>query len=197
LISQGEIQPFRQDHGRKYNQCHYYSLPLPSRVLEELDNEPVELKITLSYFVEPSPGLSANVDPQRYQSHGLRFDLRRKGETVSNFRKRVNAAEREDPRVAARGEADDNRWLLGPQSVSAGSLHCDVWSGPAVELLGRDMLCIKPVNGWWRQRASAEYCNRRTRYALIVTMSTADVDVDLYTPIQTNIEIQKEVETPV
>ena len=79
--------------------------------------------------------------------------------------------------------------MLGPQSVSAGSLHCDVWTGPAVELLGRDKLCIKPVNGWWRNRASADECNQTTRYSLIITIRTRKVDVDLYTPIRTSVDI--------
>jgi hypothetical protein len=66
---------------------------------------------------------------------------------------------------------DDDRWLLGPNNVSAGSLHCDVWSGPAIELLGRDTLCIKPVNGWWRDRVGREHVNKHTRYSLIVTLN--------------------------
>ncbi len=33
-----------------------------------LYNELIDLKVTLSYFVDPNPGFSANVDPQRYQS---------------------------------------------------------------------------------------------------------------------------------
>lgn len=189
MIAQSTIQPFRLEGTRKFNECHYYDLPLPNQILEQLDNDLIKLKVTLSYFIDPNPGLSANVDPQRYQSHGLRFDLRRKGETVPNFRKRVNAAERENPRKGPHSEPDDNRWMLGPQSVSAGSLHCDVWTGPAIELLGRDKLCIKPVNGWWRNRASADDCNQSTRYSLIVTIRTRKVDVDLYTPIKTNVDI--------
>jgi hypothetical protein len=197
LISQAEIQPFKIDGQRKFNECHYYTLPIPARMLEELENEPVELKITLSYFIEPNPGLAANVDPQRYQSHGFRFDLRRKGESLANFKTRVNAAERDDPRVLPRVDPDDNRWTLGPQGISAGSLHCDVWSGPAIELLGRDTLCIKPVNGWWRMRASREICNKKTRYALIVTLKAHNVNVDLYTPIRTLIDTPVSVDTVV
>ena len=188
LIAQSEIQPFKRE-GRRFNECHYYNLPLPTRVLEELGNNPIELKVTLSYFIDPNPGLSANVDPQRYQSFGLRFDLRRKGETVANFKRRVNAAERENPRSAGPGGPDDNGWLLGPKSVAAGSLHCDVWSGPAIDLLGRDQICISPVNGWWRNRASPEICNRKARYSLIVTIKTPDTNVDIYTPISVAIEI--------
>jgi hypothetical protein len=198
LFAQADIQPFKLDGQRKFNECHYYTLPIPADMLEKLENEEVDLKVTLSYFIEPNPGLSANVEPQRYQSHGLRFDLRRKGELLDTFKKRVNAAERDDPRKGPRVQSDDNRWLLGPDSISAGSLHCDVWTGPAIELLGRDTLCIKPVNGWWRDRAGKEYVNKQTRYALIVTLKAANVDVDLYTPIKTVVDISTtEIETPI
>lgn len=197
LLAQAGIQPFKMEKGRKFNECHYYTLPIPRDLLERLENNEVELKITLSYFIEPSPGLSANIEPQRYQSHGLRFDLRRKGEPLDTFKKRVNAAERENPRIGPRVEPDDDRWRLGPNSVSAGSLHCDSWSGPAIELLGRDTLCIKPVLGWWRDRAGKEYVNKQTRYSLIITFKSKDVDVDLYTPIKAVIDIPVTIGTDV
>lgn len=193
LFAQTQLQPFRMEGGRKFGDCHYYTLPIPRRMLEDLENEMVELKITLSYFIDPNPGLSANVDPQRYQSHGLRFDLRRKNESLDVFKKRVNPSERENPRIGPQAEADDDRWLLGPQSVSSGSLHCDVWTGPAIELAGRDMLCIKPVVGWSRQRAAREVCNSTRRYSLIVTLKARNADIDLYTPISTTISLQVEV----
>ncbi|MBZ9776941.1 S8 family peptidase [Mesorhizobium sp. CO1-1-8] len=188
LVAQAEIQPFRLQGQRKFNECHYYDLPLPAAVLEQLNNETVQLKVTLSYFIDPNPGFSANVDPQRYQSYGLRFDLRRRGETLERFRQRVNAAEREDGR-APPAHPDDDRWMLGPNSVSAGSLHCDVWTGPAIDLLGRDKLCIKPVMGWWRSRAARDIVNRRTRYSLVVTLKASDVEVDLYTPVRTIVDL--------
>jgi hypothetical protein len=198
LFAQADIQPFKMDSGRKFNECHYYTLPIPADLLVRLENNEVELKITLSYFIEPSPGLSANIEPQRYQSHGLRFDLRRKGEPLDIFKQRVNAAERADPRRGPRVEPDDDRWRLGPNSVSAGSLHCDTWSGPAIELLGRDTLCIKPVLGWWRDRAGKDYVNKKTRYALIITFKSRDVDIDLYTPIRAVVDIPAaEVETEI
>lgn len=84
--------------------------------------------------------------------------------------------------------------MLGDDSISAGSLHCDVWTGPAIELLGRDTLCIKPVNGWWRIRASTEICNRKTRYALIVSLTTRNTELDIYTPIRTVIHVPISVE---
>ena len=89
LFAQTEIQPFKIQGGRKFNECHYYNLPIPRDMLESLENEIVELKVTLSYFIDPNPGLSATVDPQRYQSYGLRFDLRRKRESIDAFKQRV------------------------------------------------------------------------------------------------------------
>lgn len=187
LFAQAEIQPFASGGGRKFNKCHYYTLPIPPNMLEELGNERVELKVTLSYFVDPNPGLSANVDPQRYQSHGLRFDHQRRRETVARFKQRVNTAERPKDMRRPTFEGADPNWMLGEDSISAGSLHCDVWTGPAIDLLDRDTLCVKPINGWWRNRASLEICNRKSRYALIVTLRALNPDVDIYTPIRTSI----------
>jgi hypothetical protein len=59
------------------------------------------------------------------------------------------------------------------------------------------MLCIKPVNGWWRNRASAEICNRKSRYGLVVTLKTLNVDLDIYTPISIAMQTPVEIETPV
>jgi hypothetical protein len=66
-------------------------------MLERLENEPVEMKVTLAYFIESNPGLPANVDPQRYPSFGLRLDLQRRNESASRFKQRVNPSDREDP----------------------------------------------------------------------------------------------------
>ncbi|RYD66581.1 MAG: S8 family peptidase [Sphingomonadales bacterium] len=194
LFAQTEIQPFRFAGGRKFGDCHYYDLPIPRRMLEELYNEEVELKITLSYFVDPNPGMAANIEPQRYQSHGLRFDLRRRNEAVDIFKQRVNPSERDDWRVGPNAPGDDTRWMLGPMSVAAGSVHCDVWRGPAIELLDRNMLCVKPVVGWCRERASREICDMTRRYALIVTLKAKNQNLDIYTPISTAIGVPVPVE---
>lgn len=196
LVAQRSIQPFKNDGGRKFRDCHFYRLPWPRDVLEGLGERDVRLKITLSYFVEPNPGGSASIDPQRYQSFGLRFDLRRRLETVSDFVERVNALERDDPLSRANIVGDDNRWRFGPKSMSCGSLHCDEWIGPAVELAARDIICIKPVIGWWRNRASLEICNKQTRYSLVATLSTPGITVDLHTPISTIVETNIDVEIP-
>lgn len=196
LIAESEIQPFRHESGghATFGDCHYYVLPWPRHVLEELEDRDVRLRIVLSYFVEPNPGVSSTIDPQRYQSFGLRFSLKRSAEDHEEFLKRVNAKEQEVGYRPGRAAQDDNRWLFGPNSVSAGSVHCDEWIGPAVTLASRDMLCIRPVSGWWKNRASPEIRNRKGRYSLVLTLSTEDTEIDLYTPVQQMIQLPVDIE---
>jgi hypothetical protein len=84
--------------------------------------------------------------------------------------------------------------MLGERSVSAGSLHCDVWTGPAIELAGRDMLCIKPVNGWSRNRSTRDVCNAMRRYALIVSLKTRNTELDIYTQIRNAIGVAVDID---
>jgi hypothetical protein len=199
LVAQKTIRPYRlSQSGPVFNECHYYPLPWPRDVLERYGDQEFRLKITLSYFVEPNPGKSAAIDPQRYQSFGLRFDLKRPRETMDQFKKRNNANEREDPRRGAGVPAEqDNRWILGPNSISAGSLHCDVWRGPGAQLAARNMICVKPVSGWWKERRTRAVCEQQGRYALIATLTAPDTNIDLYTPIIVAIEQLVPVEIPI
>lgn len=200
LVAQSEIQPYMSTGGRSFKDCHYYDLPWPGAALEQLGDKEVKLKITLSYFIEPNPGALSTLDAYRYQSFGLRFDLKRRNETLANFKKRVNVAERADRFDKPPFGSDDGKWRFGPDSISCGSLHSDEWSGPAAHLLTRDVLCIKPVGGWWRGRADAKVCNKKSRYALIVSIKTEDQSVTLHTdisaimmpsvPVTTDIDIE-------
>lgn len=193
LFSQNEIRPFSYRDGQKrFGDSHYYRLPWPKDLLQGLGEQDVRLKITLSYFVEPNPGRFASIDPQRYQSFGLRFDLKRRTESENVFLERTNALNRDDPQGPGPAGGENQGWMFGPNSVSAGSLHCDEWSGPAVQLASRDMICIKPVTGWWKD--SAANCRRTGRYALVVTLSAPGIEVDLHTPISTLVENQVAVE---
>ncbi|MEL7043185.1 MAG: S8 family peptidase [Pseudomonadota bacterium] len=188
LVAQKTIQPFRKEKSDiKFNEAHLFPLPWPVEVLQDLGEQLVRLKVTLSYFVEPNPSFSTAIDPARYQSYGLRFDLKRPGETRQNFLKRKNHQER------ARGEpapttSANNGWLLGEQQITVGSLHCDVWQGTAAELAGRNALWVYPVSGWWRERKSLNRANSSSRYSLILTIETDDQEIDLYTPIEAMIE---------
>ena len=137
------------------------------------------------------------MNPQRYQSFGLRFELRRPLESRENFVKRVNVKEREHPQERVPSADEDGRWTFGPRSISAGSLHCDEWVGPAAMLANRDLLCIKPVAGWWRDRASKAIAEQQARYALVVTLQTDDEAVELHTRIEQVIENEVGIEIPI
>lgn len=193
LLAQNEIYPFSCENGQKrFGDSHYYRLPWPKELLESLGEQDIRLKVTLSYFIEPNPGRFASIDPQRYQSFGLRFDLKRRTESENSFLQRTNALNREDPQGPGPSGGDNQGWMFGPNSISSGSLHSDEWTGPAVQLASRDMLCIKPVTGWWKD--SATNCRRASRYALIVTLSAPNIEVDLHTPITTLVENQVTVD---
>ena len=193
LVAQNHIQPFRKDGAVRFNEAHVYELPWPREVLEELDNTRVRLKLTLSYFVEPNPSFASAIDPSRYQSFGLRFDLKRSRETAARFHQRNNTKMAGN---SAGAESDpDSGWLFGPRSVSAGSLHMDIWEGAAIELAARNMIYVKPITGWWRERTGLGRYNDKARYALIVSIETPDAEVDLYSPIEALIPTAIEIET--
>jgi subtilase family protein len=195
LFSQAYIQPYdrpgisRRDPNQRiggitYGNAHYYDLPWPTQVLEQLENCPVKLRITLSYFVEPYPLKGSMLDPARYRSFGLRFDLKRRRETDREFQSRFNS---EMGDRAGGGEGDPD-WNFGPKSVSAGSLHCDTWTGTAVELASRDQLAIYPVMGWWRDRPSQERYLDNARYALVVTLEAPEAGVDLQAHVAATVD---------
>ena len=57
LVVEHEITPFvKEASGVKTNEMIFHELPWPVDKLTELENTPVELRVILSYFVEPNPG---------------------------------------------------------------------------------------------------------------------------------------------
>ena len=90
------------------------------------------------------------------------------------------------------GTEADNGWMLGSNSRaqgSAGSLHCDVWQGNAVDLANRHMVAIYPVAGWWKNRIPQHRYNDKTRYALVMTLTCMEHDIDLYAEIEAAAEV--------
>ena len=152
------------------------------------------MRVTLSYFIEPNPSRRGVRSRYRYESHGLRFDVKRPLETTDQFRKRIN--------ILARGEneerpqtSSDPSWLIGSQGRHKGSLHGDIWRGTAAELASRGKIAVYPVSGWWKTRPKLERYDQTARYALVVSISAPDVDVNLYTEVANLIAAEVEVET--
>jgi hypothetical protein len=193
LIAQDDMQPYDKDGNRyRTNAINFHTLPWPTDILRDLRAAPVELRVTLSYFIEPSPARRGWRGRYRYASHALRFEVKTPEETESEFKRRVNLAARaDDDNEEYPGDAQD--WVLGPQLRHLGSVHSDRWPGTAVRLSQRNMIAVYPVLGWWRERPHLGRWNRRARYSLIVTIRTPREDVNIYTSVANLIEAGIEI----
>lgn len=193
LVAQAEIQPFViGTDGRTgvFNEMHFYDLPWPKAALEQLENEIVTMKVTLSYFIEPNLTGKAATRPDTYRSFGLRFDMKKRTETNARFRNRISASQAKDGTEA---DAEASCWLLGPKAIQAGSLHCDLWRGRAVDLAGHDAIAVYPVGGWWKSHAGQKRVADKARYALVISISAPGQQVDLYSEVTALVEA-KEIE---
>lgn len=190
LIAQDTLQPFDKKDcgsGLRTKDMHLHELPWPKEVLEALGETDVTLRITLSYFIEPSPGEVGWKDRYRYQSHALRFDLNTPLEDRRQFMTRLNKAAREDG-GDAETSSGSGRWLIGINGRSKGSIHSDAWTGPAVQLAACNMIGVYPVIGWWRERAWLNHWSKPARYSLIVSLHSPEQGVDIYTPVAVAVE---------
>ena len=190
LIAQAEIQPFAAGPNGQppvFNEMHFYDLPWPSALLQELENETVTLKVTLSYFIEPNLSGRAATRPDTYRSFGLRFEMKKRTETAAAFRRRLTQPRDSDEPAANEG----SHWLLGPNAFQAGSLHCDLWRGAAVDLASHDEIAVYPVGGWWKSHTGQQRMNDKGRYALILSLSAPGYAVDLHARIAAMIEAKQ------
>lgn len=190
MIVQGQLQPYyKDDKGVKTREMHLHDLPWPTDLLMALGNTQVTLRVTLSYFIEPNPGERGGIDKYAYQSHALRFAVRRPLESETAFRQRINAqataAVEGLPDTTASGDAG---WTIGEKLRARGSLLSDSWTGTAVNLANRGQLAVFPAMGWWRNRPSHQRFNRSARYSLLISIEAPTVEQDLYVQISQQIE---------
>lgn len=183
LLAQSEIQPYARSADAAnavYNELHFYDLPWPKEALEALENEIVLMKVTLSYFVEPNLSGRAATRPDTYRSFGLRFAMKKRRESTATFKRRYAGmlATEKEPAVD-----EKNYWLLGSNAIAAGSLHCDLWRGPAVDLASHDAIAIYPVGGWWKSHLGQKRMNDKARYALAISIDARAHAVDLESEI--------------
>ena len=194
LISQAVLRPFdKHETDSRYitKDMHFYRLPWPAAVLRDLGEVQVRMRVTLSYFIEPSPGEIGWEDRYRYASHALRFDVNGPGERESEFIQRINRKAREDDEHPGT-EGPGDRWTLG-EARNVGSIHSDIWSGSGAELALSNLLAVYPAVGWWRERPHLGRWNKEARYSFIVSIVTPSQEVDIYTPVA----IQVGVPTPI
>lgn len=184
MIVQDSLQPYDKEKGDyKSKDMHIHAIPWPVDVLLELGNTPVEMRVTLSYFIEPNPARRGWTRRYKYASHGLRFDVKTPEETLKQFRNRINQAAH-DEEMGTKSKSDASRWKVGPDLRGLGSLHADKWQGTAAELATRGYVAVYPIIGWWRERHQLGRWNKQARYTLVVSISTPEEKADLYTTVQ-------------
>ncbi len=86
--------------------------------------------------------------------------------------------------------------MLGSNARDRGSIHSDIWRGTAADLAGSNLIGISPTIGWWRERSYLERWNREARYSLIVSITTPDETVDVYTPVAVQVGVPIVIQVP-
>lgn len=201
MIIQGELQPFEKQTGAQphMKEMDLHKIPWPTEVLRDMGDIEVELRVTLSYFIEPGPGEIGWKDKYRYPSCGLRFDVINSDEQLDDFKKRINISMRgEDRKDKGEGSSGSSRWYLGSDNRDTGSIHSDFIKANAVDLCDANYIAVYPIIGWWRERNYLGKCNEKIRYSLVISISTPERDADLYTPIISQIPttVITEIPTP-
>ena len=198
LIAQNTIQPFTKedetDAGSDptLNEMCLYELPWPVEVLQSLDPKlEVKLRVTLSYFIEPNPGRRGYRQRFSYQSHGLRFEVIRPGQSLPNFTASINKLAAYEDYDGLEGDAEG--WLLGTQLRTRGTIHSDIWTGTAQALADMNTIAVYPVGGWWKYRRASDKWKNSVRFCLIVSIDVPNTDVDIYSSVATIISTDIEV----
>jgi hypothetical protein len=197
LVAESELQPFFREEGRiKTREMRPHALPWPTEALAAIPNANVTMRVTLSYFIEPSPGARGWTPRYGYQSHGLRFAVRHPLETEAAFEQRINRFVREEEDYEAPGLSDPG-WQFGRGNslTSLGCVHSDTWRGKAIDLASRGYIAVYPTMGWWNKRPHLDAWGKSARYSLIVTIETPEVETDIYTPVANQIGIPIIIET--
>ena len=192
MVVQDSFVPFT-GHDHAIRQFRLHELPWPAQALGDLGATDVELRVTLSYFIEPSASRRGWRRRYAYASHGLRFELRAPNETTEEFVRHINrATDREEDGDRAASSGTEN-WLIGPDQRNKGSLHQDVWMGHGAELATSGVVAVHAVGGWWKNNKRKDRQDLPVRYALLVSLRTPAQDIDLYTPVAVEIDVPTEI----
>ncbi len=189
LMVEDALFPFRKDTSAiKTRDMKLHRLPWPRDELLALGEREVELRITLSYFIEPNPGERGWTRRHRYASYALRFAVKRSLENFEQFRRRINQAVAAEEAGEAGNAAGGDKWMLG-SIRDRGSVHSDIWRGSAAALAERDAIGVYPVSGWWKEKPGLKRWDRSVHYALLVSIRALGAEVDIYTAIANQLAV--------
>ncbi|WP_322778024.1 S8 family peptidase, partial [Frankia sp. Cas4] len=191
LVVQDKFIPFDGDDF-KVPFFRLHDLPWPREVLQELGDSSVSLRVTLSYFIEPTASRRGWRQRYSYASHGLRFELQDPLESEAQFVQRMNR-DAHSAETGGRPAAGQVSWLIGANQRNYGSLHQDIWETSGAELAETGKIAVYPVGGWWKNNNNRDRIGQPVRYALVVSLKTEETDIDLYTPVANLLHIPVEI----
>ena len=170
FIFENELTPYNED--QTYKEMHFYDLPWPKELLEQMDAENVRMKITLSYYIEPSPGFKSSYNKYRYASSALAFDVKTSYESRDQFLARNN----KERQVAEKSDNNATRWQIGTKRRAIGTVQSDWFDCSARELAECGQIGVFPGNGWWKNRKIANVYNR-IKYSLVVSIESSETEI--------------------
>ncbi len=190
-ITQGSLLPLRPNDkgdGTVLGYMRKHELPWHEDVLLALEDVEAELRVTLSYFVEPNPGAALRGDYDLYASHGFDFDVERPDESADEAVARINGSFKAN----SRSSAPPLGWTFGSKERGGalrdgrkGCLRHDRLSLPAADLARVGSVMVFPRKGWWGE--DLDRVEQQARYSLIISIRTPEEEI--YTEIVTEIEI--------
>lgn len=184
FIAEDKLKPFvlgKRGNSLKFGQMNLYHMPWPKRVLEGFADEMVRLKITLSYYIKPSPGVRSRLNKYTFQSIRLKFDVKGQNESDRDFKNRIKKIT-EEGEDNVRDPELRNRWAIGITNRNQGSIISDSFTLNGVDMAKCDVIAIYPSGGWFKNRL--ENLNLEIPYSLVVTLETSDEQVLLYNEVE-------------
>lgn len=170
FIIENSIVPYTED--QKYNEMHFYELPWPKELLEQMNGETVKMRVTLSYYIEPSPGFKSKYNKYNYASSALTFDVKNSLESREQFIARSNKQEL----VEKQSNSNPSRWHIGAKRRAVGTVQSDWIECTAFELAQCNEIGIFPGSGWWKSRKIANVDNA-IKYSLIVSIMSSETEI--------------------
>ncbi|UKJ73465.1 S8 family serine peptidase [Azospirillum brasilense] len=184
MVVQDELVPFKFQDGRvSISELKYYELPWPVDALKSMGGTQVELRVTLSYFVEPDVRAASTGDPSRYCSHRLAFDLKGPDDDDIDVVRRKNKVLADLRKSKPPGRTEDG-WDLKSHLRERGTIHHDRWRGRAEDLARQGGIKIYPKSGWWADYPNGEYTGIPVRYSLIISIVAPEARQDIYQAAQ-------------
>lgn len=191
FIAEDTIEPYIKgaSNNLKFGHMNLYELPWPTETLLQMGEVNVRLKITLSYYICPSPGSRGMLKKYTYQSLRLNFDVNGPTEDLHAFENRIKRIKENEEESVANPELN-TRWTIGKQMRNQGSIISDSIEMTGAQLASCNKIVIYPSSGWFRNYL--EYEHVQIKYSLVVSLETPEQEI--FSEIANKIGIELPVE---